>query len=304
MLKASHMLPAPSQSLFQRSSTEFSFVNRERDNQLAGRKGFIPTPPTTTGSTAVGIKYRDGVIIATDRQGTADCIVTTNCMKKIYCLQDNIYAGGSGIYGDLHHVARLTRAQMDLHRLQMSCKVPVVCANQFVKHLLYDYQGNIRINLIIGGVDNEGPSLYSTHFDGTTEKVPFASNGSGDFAAMTVLEKRWRESLDEKGAESLAIDAVRSGIKNDLYSCSPIHICVIRTDYSVSLYDKIFAGSPVPRSPVWRVKPQPPKVLFAADHALEPIANRLSKSPPESDQVVPKGHTDRPRISTPQKQKN
>ncbi|XP_033244682.1 proteasome subunit beta type-7-like [Drosophila miranda] len=99
MLKAAPMLPAPSQSLFQRSSTGFSFVNRERDNQLAWRKGFIPMPPTTTGSTVVGIKYRDGVIIATDRQGTADCIVTTNCMKKIYCLQENINAGGSGIYG-------------------------------------------------------------------------------------------------------------------------------------------------------------------------------------------------------------
>ncbi|EDW33971.1 GL21838 [Drosophila persimilis] len=289
MLNITPNLQAPSQSLFQRNSTGFNFDNRERDNQLAEREGFIPKPPTTTGSTVVGIKYRDGVILATDRQGTADGRITTNCMKKIYRLQENIYAGGSGVCGDLHQVARLTRAEMDLHQLQMGCKVPVVCANHFVKHMLYRYQGNIKITMLIGGVDNGGPSLYSTWFEGSTTKIPFAAQGSGNCAALPVLEKGWNASLDEKSAESLAIDAVRSGIRNDLYSGSPIHICIIRTDYSVSLYDKIFAGIPVPRPPVLRVKPQPPKVLFAADHTLEPIANSMHSLPPESDQVVPKG---------------
>ncbi|XP_022208768.2 proteasome subunit beta type-2-like [Drosophila obscura] len=289
MFNAAATWQARSQSPPQRSSTGFSFVNRERNSQFAQCNGFIPMPPTTTGSTVVGVQYRDGVIIATDRKGTADGMVTTNCMKKLYRLQDNIYAGGCGVCGDLHQLARLTHAQMELHRLRMHGHVPVVCANQFVKHLLYRYQGHIQVNLIIGGVDSGGASLYATRFEGTTDKIPFAVQGSGHLAGMAVLEKRWHARLDEKAAESLAIDAVSSGIRNDLFSGSPIHICVIRTDYSVALYDKIFAVNIPPRQSALRVKRDLPKVLFAMDHPIEPVDNSLYTPPLDSDKLLPKG---------------
>ncbi|SPP83280.1 proteasome subunit beta type-7-like [Drosophila guanche] len=283
MFNAAFMLQADSQC--QRSSTGFSFGNRDRDGKLAQRNGLIPMPPEITRCCVVGVKYRDGIIIATDRK-------TTNYMKTLYRLQDNIYIGCYGVCGDLHQVARLAAAQMELHRLQMhSSKVPVVCANQFVKHLLYRFHGQIQVNLLVGGVDSGGPSLYFSHFDGTSDKIPFAANGPRqlELAAMAVLEKGWHANLDEKQAEALAIEAVKSGIRNDLFSDSLINVCVIRTDYSVHLYDKNLAVNVVPKQSVLRETLTVPKVLFAMDHPLVPVAKGLHSASQDADKFMAKG---------------
>ncbi|XP_034659796.1 proteasome subunit beta type-2-like [Drosophila subobscura] len=290
MFNAASMLQADSHC--QRSSTGFSFGNRERDRKLAHRHGFIPMPPEITRSCVVGVKYRDGVIIATDRKATAAGMATTNSMKTLYRLQDNIYIGCYGVCGDLHQVARLAAAQMELHRLQThSSKVPVVCANQFIKHLLYRFHGKIQVNLLVGGVDSGGPSLYFIHFDGTSDKIPFAANGPGqlELAAMAVLEKGWHANLAEQQAEALAIDAVKSGIRNDLFSDSLIHVCVLRTDYSLNLYDKNLAVNLVPKQAVRRETLTLPKVLFAMDHPLQPVAKGLHSASQDADKFMAKG---------------
>jgi len=124
----------------------------------------------------------------------------------------------------------LISSQLELHRLNTERQVPVVCANNILKQMLFRYQGHISAALVLGGVDKYGPHIYSIHPHGSADKLPYATMGSGSLAAMSVFESRWRPDLNEEEAKLLVRDAIASGIFNDLGSGSNVDLCVIRKD--------------------------------------------------------------------------
>lgn len=70
--------------------------------------------------------------------------------------------------------------------------VPVKTANTLLKQMLFRYQGHVGAALILGGVDNSGPHVYSIYPHGSTDTLPYATMGSGSLAAMSVFECKLR----------------------------------------------------------------------------------------------------------------
>lgn len=82
----------------------------------------------------------------------------------------------------------------------------------------------------MGGVDETGPFIFSIAPHGSTDKLPYATMGSGSLAAMSVFEKGWSPNLEEEAAKTLVRDAIAAGIFNDLGSGSNVDLCVITKD--------------------------------------------------------------------------
>lgn len=136
----------------------------------------------------------------------------------------------------MHHSTLYTSANMEIIRRNTNRKiVPVKAAVQFAKQYLYAYRGKIRSYLIFGGVDNDGPHIYSVHAHGSTDAVPYQTLGSGSMAAMSVFESRWKPGMTEGEAMKLVRDAVASGIHNDLGSGSNVDLVIITKDYHKKL---------------------------------------------------------------------
>jgi len=112
----------------------------------------------------------------------------------------------------------LISSQLELHRLQTEREVRVVAANVMLKQMLFRYQGHISAALVLGGVDKTGPHIYSIHPHGSSDKLPYATMGSGSLAAMTVFESRWKPDMTEEEGKKLVRDAIASGVFNDLGS--------------------------------------------------------------------------------------
>ena len=49
------------------------------------------------------------------------------------------------------------------------------------------YQGHIGAALVLGGVDINGPHLFTVYPHGSSDALPFATMGSGSLAAMVGL---------------------------------------------------------------------------------------------------------------------
>lgn len=56
--------------------------------------------------------------------------------------------------------------------------------------LKFRYQGHVSAALVLGGVDVNGPHLYSIFPHGSTQRLPYVTMGSGSLAAMAVFESR------------------------------------------------------------------------------------------------------------------
>ena len=123
---------------------------------------------------------------------------------------------------------KMISSQLELHRLNTHRVVPVVAANTLLKQYLFRYQGNVSAALVLGGVDNDGPHIYSIHPHGSTDRLPYVTMGSGSLAAMSVFESRWKVDMSEEEGKVLVRDAIAAGIFNDLGSGSNVDLCVIR----------------------------------------------------------------------------
>ncbi|PNF22465.1 Proteasome subunit beta type-7 [Cryptotermes secundus] len=205
----------------------FSFENCQRNAFLAS-KGFPAPRAVKTGTTIVGILYKDGVILGADTRATEDTIVSDKNCSKIHYLSENIYCCGAGTAADTEMTTQLISSQLELHRLNTGRIVPVVTANKMLMQMLFRYQGYIGAALVLGGVDNTGPHLYCIYPHGSSDKLPYTTMGSGSLAAMAVFESRWKPNMNEEEGKQLVRNAVAAGIFNDLGSGSNVDICVIR----------------------------------------------------------------------------
>ncbi|AJT72078.1 Pup1p [Saccharomyces cerevisiae YJM195] len=203
-----------------------SFDNYQRNNFLAENSHTQPKA-TSTGTTIVGVKFNNGVVIAADTRSTQGPIVADKNCAKLHRISPKIWCAGAGTAADTEAVTQLIGSNIELHSLYTSRESRVVSALQMLKQHLFKYQGHIGAYLIVAGVDPTGSHLFSIHAHGSTDVGYYLSLGSGSLAAMAVLESHWKQDLTKEEAIKLASDAIQAGIWNDLGSGSNVDVCVM-----------------------------------------------------------------------------
>ncbi|KAJ1997463.1 proteasome core particle subunit beta 2 [Coemansia thaxteri] len=207
-------------------SAGFKFDNVKR-NQLLGDKGYKLPTATKTGTTIVGLIFKDGLILGADTRATAGPIVADKNCEKIHYLAPNMYCCGAGTAADTEFTTNMISSQLALHSLNTGREVRVVAAMTMLKQYLYKYHGHVGAALVLGGYDVTGPHLFTIYPHGSTDKLPYVTMGSGSLAAMSVFESRWRPGMSREEGIEVVKDAIEAGIFNDLGSGSNVDVCVI-----------------------------------------------------------------------------
>merc|ERR1711998_561066 len=207
----------------------FNFENVTR-NQFMQEQGMKMPGFRKTGTTIVGLVYKDGVVLGADTRATGGSTVVDKNCEKIHKIADNIYCCGAGTAADTQQVTDMIASQLELHRMQTGRQSRVGTALAMMKQMLFRYQGNISAALVLGGVDFKGPYIYTVYPHGSTDNLGYATMGSGSLAAMSVFEARYKDDMDVDEAKELVKDAIFSGIFNDLGSGSNCDLCVITKD--------------------------------------------------------------------------
>jgi len=195
----------------------FNFENVSRNAGLA-KLGIKAPKMTKTGTTIVGVTYKDGVIIGADSRATAGDIIADKYCVKLHKITDSMYACGAGTAADLDQVCEMISANLKLHELNTGRKARVIAALRTAKQHLFKYMGYVGAYLILGGVDFYGPHLYSVHAHGSTSVDPYLADGSGSLAALGVLERDFKMNMEEDKALDLLSRALMAGMHSDLNS--------------------------------------------------------------------------------------
>lgn len=212
----------------------FSFENTLRNQQIMTLGGSEALPAAKkTGTTIVGVVYKDGVVLGADTRATSGSEVAEKNCEKIHYLAPNMYCCGAGTAADTEMITQLISSQLELLRMNTHSQSRVTTACTLLKRRLFQYQGYISAALVLGGCDINGPTIYQIHPHGSTAKLNYTTMGSGSLAAMSIFESAWKEDMTEAEAVNLVQRAIGAGIFNDLGSGSNCDVCVIRTDSSV-----------------------------------------------------------------------
>ena len=163
------------------------------------------------GATAVGVKWKDGVVLAVEKRITSK-LIEPSSYEKIFQIDDHIAAAPSGIIADARVLVDRARLESQIYRLTYGEPVPL---NVLVKKICdlkqaHTQYGGVRpfgAALLLAGV-NEKPELYETDPSGAYFEWKAVAIGSGRNVAMAIFEEHYRDDLDMNGAVKLAILAL------------------------------------------------------------------------------------------------
>nr|UXY86950.1 26S proteasome SU [Cryptomonas paramecium] len=181
-----------------------------------------------TGTTIIGLLFRDGIILAADTRATNGKIICDIACDKIHFISKNISCCGAGTSADNEYLTKTIFEQIELQE-NFTEKEPQLQSVAFsLKNILYRFQGFISAALILAGFDSVGGKLYGIYPHGLAENSYFITMGSGSLASASVLEKFYSDYMNVRIALNLAKESILAGIYNDLGSGGNVDICIIK----------------------------------------------------------------------------
>ncbi|ASJ09876.1 proteasome subunit alpha [Thermococcus sp. P6] len=160
------------------------------------------------GATAVGVKWKDGVVLAVEKRITSK-LIEPRSYEKIFQIDDHIAAAPSGIIADARVLIDRARLEAQVYRLTYGEPVPLTVLVKKICDLkqAHTQYGGVRpfgAALLMAGV-NDKPELYETDPSGAYFEWKAVAIGSGRNTIMAIFEEHYREDLDMEGAVKLAI---------------------------------------------------------------------------------------------------
>jgi proteasome beta subunit len=184
------------------------------------------------GTTTVGLVCRDGVVLATEKRATMGSFIASRAAKKIYQIADRVAMTTAGSVGDAQFLARLIRVESNLFEIRRERRPSVRAIATLTSNLLNSYRFfPYLVQLLIGGIDNEGKKIFSIDpIGGAIEEKEIVATGSGSLTAYGVLEDRFTPETGVDEAVELAIRAIYSATKRDSASGDGMDVVKITED--------------------------------------------------------------------------
>ena len=189
-------------------------------------------PPAMKGTTTIGLTFKDGVVLATERRATMGYLIASKRAKKIYRIADRIGMTIAGGVGDAQQLARIITVECNLYEVRRGKPITVGAAST----LLSNYLNQNRyfpyyVQLLVGGYDYTGPNVYSVDaLGGASREEEFIATGSGSPVALGVLEDQFQMNMEEENAVDLAVRALKAAMRRDIASGEDISVVVITKD--------------------------------------------------------------------------
>jgi proteasome beta subunit len=181
-------------------------------------------------TTIVGIKTREGVVLGSDKRASKGFFIGSKITQKIAKIDDTLAIAIAGQLSDAEYLIKVAKAERKLMELRRGFPLTVRESARLIANLAYSGLKNYQpyfVELLVAGVDEEGPHVVTADMSGAVIEEEFASSGSGSPIAYGVLESVYRQDLTNEEAKEIAAKAVKAAMERDPGSGNGIDTVVI-----------------------------------------------------------------------------
>jgi proteasome beta subunit len=184
------------------------------------------------GTTTIGLVCDKGVVMASEKRATMGHFIASKDAKKVYQIDDLVAMTTAGSVGDAQRLVKWMQVESRLYKMRREEPMTVkgivsLLANILSGNRYYPY----FVQLLVGGVDKNGPGIYSLDaVGGIIEEKKAVATGSGSPMAYGVLEDRYAEGIPIDEGVELAVRALHNAMKRDSASGDGIDVVKITSD--------------------------------------------------------------------------
>src|SRR5438552_824104 len=181
-------------------------------------------------TTTVGIRSKDGVVLAADKRASKGFFVGSKVVQKIFSLDGATAVAIAGAMSDAEYLVNLAKAERRLLALRRGYPLSVKESAKLISNIVYSSMKSYNpfyVELVVAGVDREGAHVYTSDMSGAITSEDFMSSGSGSPIAYGVLEQGFRKEFSLDEARKLAEAAVRAAMERDPGSGNGVDVLAI-----------------------------------------------------------------------------
>ena len=184
---------------------------------------------TKTGTTTVGLKTQDGTVLATDMRASLGRMVASKDVQKVEEIHPTGALTIAGSVSAAQSLISSIRAEVRLYEARRGEDMSMEALSTLLGNFLRS-GGFFIVQPILGGVDDDGPHIYSIDPAGSIIEEEYTVTGSGSQYALGVLEQQYNEDLSIEEAKTVAARSIESAVERDLASGNGINVCVVTED--------------------------------------------------------------------------
>jgi proteasome beta subunit len=180
------------------------------------------------GTTVLAMRYREGVIMAGDRQATAGFQVASRRMEKIFKSDDLSGMGIAGAAGPAMEMAKLFQTELEHYEKvegdNLSLDGKANKLSQMVRMNLGAAMQGLAVVPIFAGFDDKSNVGRLFKYDitgGRYEESDYDAQGSGSKDARDSLKKLWRRDMTREDALRVALEALVDAADEDVGTGGP-----------------------------------------------------------------------------------
>jgi proteasome beta subunit len=191
------------------------------------------------GTTTIGLVCDTGVVLASERRATMGHFIASKDAKKVYQIDDLIAMTTAGSVGDAQRLVKWMQVEAKLYKMRREEPMTVKGIVSLLANIL---SGNryfpFFVQLLVGGVDKNGPGIYSLDaVGGIIDEKKAVATGSGSPIAYGVLEDRYVDSMPIDEGVELAVRALHNAMKRDSSSGDGIDVIKITSQGYIHIED-------------------------------------------------------------------
>jgi proteasome beta subunit len=193
---------------------------------VSAEEGGAPSAPH--GTTVLALRYRDGVVMAGDRQASEGYQVAHRRIEKIFKADDLSGIGIAGAAGPAMEMARLFQTELEHYEKvegeNLSLEGKANKLGQMIRmNLPMAMQGLVVIPIFAGFDERSGTGRLFKYdvTGGRYEETDYFAQGSGGKDARDSLKKRFRREMQREDALRVAIEALIDAADEDLGTGGP-----------------------------------------------------------------------------------
>ncbi len=170
------------------------------------------------GSTAVGMKCKDGVLLVADKR-IVDSLIVVDSIEKTFMIDNHIAATAAGILSDARVLVERAQLTAQEHRITYDNPIDVLSIVKDICNLkqVTTQSGGYRpfgVALLIGGVDDTGVRLFETDPTGIFFEYKATVIGEGETVVDEILHNEYKESMTVKDGLRLTIKALAKALED------------------------------------------------------------------------------------------